>query len=149
MLRYKERQLNASQGKVRTALESQLNKRRPTGKVQENKFSLFKCLGSLDQGGFFYFQIAGDFAKTESGTRVRYRVLPDTATCGILLIVTVALLTVLIGLLGGKVSSDLALTVLAVNVIMWGYSVWGVKDLGERFEILLDEAEQKPPAAKE
>ena len=149
MLRYKERQLNASRGQVRTALEGQLNKRRPVGRVQENKFSLFKCLGSLDQGGFFYFQIAGDFEKTASGTRVRYRVLPDTATCGILLIITVALLTVLIGLAGGRVSGDAALTVAAVNVIMWGYSIWGVKDLGQRFEILLDETEKKSSAAKE
>ena len=134
MFRKKTLELSASVGKVRTVLEGQLNKRRPTGKIGEGKFSLFKCLGSLDQGGFFYFQINGEFAKTESGTRLTYRVLPDVATCGILLIVTVALLTVLVGLLGGKVSGDLALTVVAVHVIMWGYSLWGMQDIGERFE---------------
>ena len=128
--------LNLRDTQVRGRLESQLNKRRPTGKVEAGKFSLYKCLGSMDQGGFFYFNITGDYAKTEKGMQVTYRVLPDIATCGILLCVTLALITVLVGLLAGKVNGDLTLTVVAVNVIMWGYSIWGMKDLGERFETL-------------
>ncbi len=137
MFRKKTLELTASVGKVRTVLEGQLNKRRPIGKIGEGKFNLYKCLGSLDQGGFFYFRINGDFTKTENGTRVTYRVLPDTATCGILLVITIALITVLAGLLAGKDYGDLALTVVAVNVIMWGYSLWGMKDIGERFEARL------------
>ncbi len=136
MFRKKNLELNLTVNQVRSRLEGQLNKRRPIGKVEEDKFSLFKCLGSLDQGGFFYFNIAGTYEKTENGSSVTYRVLPDLATCGILLVITIALLTVLAGMLAGKVSGDMALTVVAVNVIMWGYSLWGMKDLGERFESL-------------
>ena len=136
MFRKKTLKLTASQGKVRTVLEGQLNKRRPIGKVEDGKFSLFKCLGSMDQGGFFYFHIKGDYEKCESGTKLTYRVLPDTATCGILLVITIALVTVLASLLGGSFNGDLALTVVAVNVIMWGYSLWGMQDIGRRFETL-------------
>ena len=132
-------ELSLRDTQVRGRLESQLNKRRPVGRVEESKFSLFKCLGSMDQGGFFYFNITGEYAKTESGSRVTFRVLPDTATCLILLVISIALLTILAGLLGGKFNGDLALTVVAVNVIMWGYACWGVKDLGERFEALFAE----------
>ncbi len=129
-------ELNLRDTQVRGRLETQLNKRRPVGKVEENTFSLFKCLGSMDQGGFFYFHIAGSYEKTESGSRLTYRVLPDTATCGILLVITIALITVLASLLTGRFNGDLALTVVAVNVIMWGYAIWGIRDLSERFEAL-------------
>ncbi len=141
MFRKKIIQLTTAAGNVRAALEGQLNKRRPTGKVEGGKFSLYKNLGSKDQGGFFYFRIAGEFAKVEGGTRVSYRVLPDTATCLILLVISIAMLTVLGSMLGGKFNGDLALTVLAVNVIMWGYSVWGMKDIGEKFEALLTDTQ--------
>lgn len=142
-------ELNTSVSKVRTCLEGQLSKRRPTGWLRAEKFSLYKCLGSKDQGGFFYFQITGEVAQSGDGTRVTYRVLPDLATCLILLCISVAMITVLAGLLSGKVSGDLVLTVLAVNVIMWGYSLWGVKDLGARFESHLQETEQRIHTTKE
>ena len=144
MFQKKTLQLTLAPGNVRRMLEGQLNRRRPTGKVEDGKFSLYKNLGSHDQGGFFYFQIAGEFAKTEGGTRVSYRVLPDTATCLILLVISIALLTVLGSLLGGKFNGDLALTVLAVNVIMWGYSLWGMKELGGKSEDSLGAAEELP-----
>ena len=136
MFRKKTLGLNISVNKVRTILEGQLNKRRPIGKVEEGSFSLYKCLGSMDQGGFFYFNITGNYTKDENRAVLTYRVLPDTATCLILLVISIALLTILAGLLDGKFNSDLALTVVAVNVIMWGYSLWGMKDLGDRFETL-------------
>jgi hypothetical protein len=136
MFRKKTLELNLRVTQVRARLEGQLNKRRPIGKVEEGRFSLYKCLGSMDQGGFFYFNITGDYSKTENGARIAYRVLPDTATCLILLVISIALLTILAGLLGGKFNSDLALTVIAVNVIMCGYSLWGMKNLGERFKEL-------------
>ena len=131
MFRKKTLALPVSTGKVRAILEGQLNKRRPVGRVEVEKFSLFKCLGSMDQGGFFYFHISGDYAKTESRTRLAYRVLSDSATCGILLVITIALITVLAAMLGGRGNGDLALTVVAVNVIMWG-----IKDISRRFEAL-------------
>ena len=58
MFRKKTLQLTTAAGNVRKCLEGQLNKRRPTGKVEGGKFSLYKNLGTKDQGGFFYFCLA-------------------------------------------------------------------------------------------
>lgn len=143
MFHKKELALSVPMVTVRECLEHQLNKRRPTGWLREPRFSLYKCLGSNEVGGFFYFRIAGAFSQTAGGTLVTYRILPDLATCSILLLLAIALISSMAGVLGGKDDGSFVLMTLAVNGIIWAYVLWGMSALAQRFEESLKKTEKQ------